>query len=333
LITVLGAGSVGLALGARLAHAGHPVRFVVRRAEAAARLSERGVGVEDPATGARWRAPVPATNRLDPAAVTPPLLLCVRVSHGRPLAAELGERAPQLAVACFQNDVETEERVARHVATVIGAVWRQTCTRVDDEQVRFSGAGRVVLGLYPEGGHPLVERLASWLRSASFDVGVSGRIVEDKWLKLCVNLMSAPNALVRRADHTDPAFVEIKVRLLEEAAAALTAAGITARSCDGRDRSIAEEIAFQRASLERGTSARAHPLYNQVWSSLRTGAPLEADAYHRRIAALARRHGLAAPANERVLRFLEEVHARRLGPESVGAAELLGREGDLASGG
>jgi 2-dehydropantoate 2-reductase len=324
LITVLGAGSVGLTLGARLARAGHPVRFVVRRPEAAVRLAERGVGVEDPASGARFRAAVQSALKLEPSAVTPPLLLCVRVSQARQLASEIATSAPELAVACFQNGVETEDLMVRYVSTVIGAVFRQTCTRTDDDQVRFTGAGRVVLGLHPAGVHPLVERLAGWLREAGFDVGVSERIVDDKWLKLCVNLMSAPNALVRREDHTHPAFVEVKVRLLEEAAAMLAASGIAARSCDGRDRSLAQEIDFQRASLTRGTSARALPLYNQVWSSLRSGAPLEADAYHRRIIELARRFGIATPANERVLRFLEDARARRLGPESVAAADLLG---------
>ena len=57
-------------------------------------------------------------------------------------------------------------------------------------------------------------------------------------------------------DHESQAFVSVKVRLLEEARAALLAAGIEARSCDGRDRSLDEEIAFQRESLARGTRAR-----------------------------------------------------------------------------
>jgi ketopantoate reductase len=138
-----------------------------------------------------------------------------------------------------------------------------------------------------------------------------------------MNLMSAPNALIRRSDHTTRAFVEIKARLLEEARAALFAAGIEARSCDGRDRSLAEEIAWQRASLERGESARSLPLYNQVWSALRGGGPLEADAYHRRILDLAGHNGVPAPVNTRVLEILLRQAASGVGPESVAAAEIL----------
>ena len=53
---------------------------------------------------------------------------------------------------------------------------------------------------------------ADELRAAGYDVGISQRIGEDRWLKLCVNLMSAPNALIRREDHATRAFVEIKAR-------------------------------------------------------------------------------------------------------------------------
>jgi 2-dehydropantoate 2-reductase len=316
---VVGAGAVGLALGARLARAGEAVRFVTRREQAAARIRREGVLAEDPATGERFEVPADATCEL--AADAPgPVLVCVRLPDLPALAARFGTRT---CAVTFQNDVEAEDIAARYAGRVVGAVWRQTCTRTDDRSVRFTGRGRIVVGLHPEGHDPAVERLAARLRAAGFDVGVSARIHEDKWLKLCVNLMSTPNALVQRADHTREAFVEVKARLLEEAAAALAAAGIVARSCDGRDRDLAAEIRHQRASLVAGTSARPLPLYNQVWASLRHGSPLEAAGYHRRILALARRAGLTAPTNARVLEALERARRLGLGPESVAAEELL----------
>jgi 2-dehydropantoate 2-reductase len=179
------------------------------------------------------------------------------------------------------------------------------------------------VGLHPGGRDAEVEAIAALLRRGDVDVSVSEAIGRDKWLKLCVNLMSTPNALVRRADHTGATFVEVKVRLLEEARAALEAAGRDATPCDGRDRTLAEEIAFQRESLARGTSARALPLYNQVWTGLRHGGALEADAYHERVLALAAAHGVAAPVNARVRERLLDAARRRLGPECVEAAELL----------
>jgi 2-dehydropantoate 2-reductase len=324
--TVIGAGAVGLALAARLSRAGLPVRLVTRDARTARQLASSGIRVEDPRSGERWCTPVSAVAGIENAELRgteQPLLLCVRANDTEGLTAPLAELAPGATVVNVQNGVGIDVLLARHFPRVIGAVWRQTCTRVEPDQVRFTGTGRVVVGLHPEGSAPETAALAQDLRRAGFDVGISSRIAEDRWLKLCVNLMSAPNALIRREDHESHPFVEVKVRLLEEARAVLAASGIQARSCDGRDRSLDEEIRHQRESLERGTSARRIPLYNQVWSSLRSSAPLEADRYHQRILELAEARGIRAPTNARVLSKLIEAKRSGRGPECMSAAELL----------
>lgn len=326
MLTVLGAGSVGLSLGARLRRAGEDVLFVVRDPAQAAELRAHGVGVDDPGSGASFHVKVRATVDLarDGARIGDgPVLVCVRATGTAAVARTLAVAAPEATVVSVQNDVDNEAELAAHCPQVIGAVYRQTCTRIAPATVRALGSGRIVVGLHPEGRSPEVDDLAERLRAAGYDVGVSERIGEDKWLKLCVNLMSTPNALVRRADHTTPEFVEVKTRLLEEARDALAAAGIVARSCDGRDRGLDEEIAFQRTALERGASARRLPVYNQVWRSLRDGGPLEADRYHARIVSIARANGLAAPANEQAGAAVLRAWREGLGPESLAARDLL----------
>lgn len=326
---VVGAGAVGLSLGARLAAAGVPVLFVVRRPEVARAIERAGVRVEDPGSGeiVRGRAEaIPgielAAGRLrDPDAG--PILLCVRANDTEEVADALVAVAPQATVCSVQNHVDNEELLAARFERVLGVVWRQTCTRIDLNAVAALGHGRAVVGLHPEGRGRDVEALASDLRRAGFDVGVSECIAEDKWLKLCVNLMSAPNALVHPDDHTTHAFVETKARLLEEARAVLAAARVPARSCDGRDRSLDEEIQSQRASLARGTSARRLPVYNQIWSALRERRAVEGDRYHRRIIDLGRHAGVATPWNERVLAALEHAVRTGAGPETLRATDLL----------
>jgi 2-dehydropantoate 2-reductase len=325
--TVVGAGSVGLALASRLARTGLPVHLVTRDAGTARRLESDGIRVEDPKSGEHWCASVSAVAGIESAdfrGSDRPVLICVRATDTEAVALQLAALAPGITVVNVQNGVDNDVLLAGYFPRVIGAVWRQTCTRVDPGLVRFTGRGRVVVGLHPQGSAPEVDALAQDLRRAGFDVGISSRIAEDRWLKLCVNLMSAPNALIRREDHDSLPFVEVKARLLEEAREVLAANGIEARSCDGRDRSLDEEIRHQRESLERGTSARRFPLYNQVWSSLRGDAPLEANAYHQRILELAAAHGIPAPTNARVLEKLVEAKASRRGPECFSAVELLG---------
>jgi 2-dehydropantoate 2-reductase len=251
------------------------------------------------------------------------VLFCVRTPDLAQAAQALARFARGAVVAGAQNDVEADSVLARHFERVVGVVVRGTYTRCAPNAVRATGRGRLILGNHPEGCDGHARELGAIFDEAGYDVGLSPRIHEDRWLKLCVNLMSAPNALVRRSDHTTREFVAIKLRLLAEADAALNAAGISARSCDGRDRSLTEEIAHLERSFERGESARSLPLYNQVWAALRHGGPLEADAYHRRIIGLAHRYGVAAPSNERVLAALERAYRESLGPESATARELL----------
>jgi len=326
MFVVYGAGAVGLVVGARLASAGSPVLFVTRRPEAARQIAERGVRIEDPSTGRVLEQRVPAVCGIAAAAgriASQPVLFCMRSPDTAEAARALAAVAPQATVASLQNDVDNEERLAERFARVIGGCVRQACTRTGDHSAVCIGAGRIVIGAWPGRDAPDVEGLAGPLRRAGYDVGVSARILEDKWLKLCVNLMSAPNALIRREDHATRAFVELKARLLEEARAVLLAACIRASSCDGRDRSLEQEIAYQRESLALGTSARRLPVYNQVWAALRHGGPLEADRYHRRVLELAAAHAIPAPCNARVLAALERAAREGRGPESLAAADLL----------
>jgi 2-dehydropantoate 2-reductase len=334
--TILGAGSVGLALAAQLAAAGRPVRLLVRRPEAAAALAG-GLVAKDPIAGGERTLTVPA-HAAGAAELTRigdgPVFVCTREPETEEAARALARSAPGALAISVQNDLTGGEILARHLRRVVAAVWRQTCTRTGDARVRFHGAARVVLGAEPGcATAPDAAALAKDLAAAGLDAACSERIREDQWLKLCVNLTSAPNALVRPAEHETPEFVEAKARLLEEARDALAAAGIRAASCDGRDRSLDAEIAYQRKALAAGTSARKVPLYNHVWTGLREGRALEAPGYHRRILDLAAANGLQAETNRRVLAALERAEREKLGPECFGAAELLGERVWLPSAG
>jgi 2-dehydropantoate 2-reductase len=326
-VVVFGAGAVGLAIAAQLCRAGAKVLVVTRRAEAARRIGKDGIETRNPETDARSVARPEAVAGLAGADALGdgPVLLGMRRSDLGSALAELAALAPNVLAVTLQNDVDCEVRAARYFRRVLGVVVRQTATRTADNAVTAFSQGRLVVGPHPEGRTEASAGLAGLLRDAGYDVGESQCISEDKWLKLAVNLMSAPNALIRRGDHATPEFVEIKVRLLEEARALFDASGIVARSCDGRDRSVDEEIAHHRASLERANSSRALPLYNQVWQALRHGGPLEADDYHRRMLALAAEHSIPAPQNQRVLAAVLDAYENHRGPESLAAAELLAR--------
>jgi len=325
-ISVFGAGAIGLVLAARLARAGMPVRVCTRRADDAALLARDGIHVEEPESGDAWHVAVHAEVGA-PAGEADWIFACVRSPQADEAARAIAARSPSAPIVNVQNGVDGDARFAAHGLRVIGAVIRQGCTRVAANRVRCMRQARIVVGAFPEGAGAEVEAVARLLRDAGYDVGVSHRIAEDRWLKLCVNLMSTPNALVRPSEHETRSFTAGKARLLEEARDVLRAAGVVARSCDGRDRSLDEEIEAQRHALERGVAARRLPIYNSLWQALRRGSPIEADAYHRLVIELGRAHGVATPANASALAAVERVVAEGLGPESLGAAEVLGPPG------
>jgi 2-dehydropantoate 2-reductase len=323
-LAIVGAGSIGLSLAARLASSGDDVWLIARRAESVAAIEADGIEVLDPASGQRIRARPARVATLEQydALGDRALVVCVRAPDSAVLAPRLAASAPGAIVVCAQNDVDNEEQFARYFSTVIGAVVRQTCTRTAPSAVSALGAGRLVFGAHPAGASEQATALAERFGRAGFDVAVSDDIAADKWLKLCVNLMSVPNALIHPDEHASTEFVAIKATLLEEARTVLAAAGIVARSCDGRDRSLDEEIAFQRASASAGRSARRLPVYNAVWGSLTHGSPLEAERYHERILALADAHAVPAPMNRRALELVLRASREGLGPESARCADF-----------
>jgi 2-dehydropantoate 2-reductase len=261
------------------------VRVCTRRAEDAAQLERDGIAVEEPATGAVWKARVFA-HAGPPIAETDRVFACVRVPQTEAAAIAIAATSPDARIVNVQNGVDGDAIFAPRFASVVGAVIRQGCTRVATNRVRAIAPGRIAVGRVPSGTDADVEEVAALLRDAGYDVGVSACIADDRWLKLCINLMSTPNALVRPAEHEKPAFALGKARLLEEARDVLRAAGIAARSCDGRDASLDEEIARLRSGRSGG--ARRMPIYNSLWQALRRGAPLEADAFHRIVIELRR---------------------------------------------
>lgn len=323
MITVFGAGAIGLTLAARLARGGLDVRVCTRRSQEAVLLEREGIEVEEPETGACFRSAVRAQAG-PPAGERDAIFACVREPDSAAAADEIAAASPDALLVNVQNGVTGDAIFARRLRRVCGAVIRQGCTRIAANRVRAMTSGRIAIGAFPDGASADAQQAAALLRAGGYDVGVSERIAEDRWLKLCVNLMSTPNALVHPADHETRTFTEGKARLLEEARDALAAAGIAARSCDGRDRSLDAEIELQRTALARGAAARRLPIYNSLWQALRRGAPIEADALHRAILELAVRNGVAAPMNRCALVALERAVAEALGPESFGAGEFFG---------
>jgi ketopantoate reductase len=287
--TVFGAGSVGTVLAGLLADGGVSVAIAGRGAVGRLRLEGNEETVE---------AEVPVVA--EPQGT---ILLCIH-------APDVAEACPRFAgrtVVTLQNGVASEEVAARW-CRVIGGVWRTTCTLAEPGRALFTRRGRAVVGRHPAGVDAEVHDLAADLRRAGLDAGVSPRIAGDKWLKLFLNLTSAPHALVRREDHGRPEFGALKAALLEEARDVFARAGIAAASGDGRDPTLQEEIERHR----RG-GGRARPVFNATWRQLSLGRRPK-ERYHDTVVALG-----PAPRNAAMLAILD----RATRPECYTVDEVL----------
>ena len=275
--TVFGAGSVGTVLAGLLSGAGVPVAIAGRNAVGAIRLE----GDDEEVV-----AQVPVVDEPEGT-----ILLCVH----EPDVAELCARWRGRTVVTFQNGIRSEAIAAQH-CHVIGGVWRMTCTLVEPGLARFVRRGRVIVGRHPSGVDGEVRQLAGDLAAAGLDATATEQIAAEKWLKLFINLTSAPHALIRKADHATPEFTAVKVGLLEEARAALE--GVVPRD--------AMDLEIER---QRVAAPRARPVYNATWRQLSLGRRPK-ERYHDLI---------AGPKNAAMLRLLDEA----AGPECYGAAEVL----------
>ncbi len=283
--TVFGAGSVGTVLAGLLADGGVDVRLAGRGAVSDLVLEGNGETV---------RTRVPVVNETEGT-----ILLCVHETDVAELCAGWAGRT----VVTLCNGV-TAEKAAAQWCDVIGGVWRFTCELLAPGHARFTRRGRVIV-------QRTALPLADDLRRAGLDVGESDDIGADVRLKLCLNLASTPNALIRPADHATSAFGEIKARLLEEARDVLAAAGLSVDPGAG-DRTLDEEIELHRQT-GGGSRCRIGMVHNDTWRTLsRCRKPKE--RYHTAVA----RWG-AAPQNRAMGALLD----RATGPECYTAREVL----------
>lgn len=323
---VFGAGSLGTAVGAALSASGQGVVLVTRPERVAALRANGGARIVTEA-GSRT-APVAAVaslGELPPPGAGDRVLLTMKNHQLREGLEELLARAgPDVPVFSFLNGVHSERRAALRFRSVHGVVARFACWSERPGEVVYRRPGSFVIGRYPEGLDAPAELLAADLRAAGFEVGLSPRVLEDKWLKLLVNLMNPPEALALREPGCERRLHGLEARLILEGLAALRAAGITAAPTGGIGRSP-EDMARLVRSGRWGAPAPTPEfrVRNSTWQSLRRGTRLEDRWWTGEIVRLGEQVRLPTPLNRTMLRLLRRAGRRGLGPECYTVRQLL----------
>lgn len=324
-VLVMGAGALGCYIGGCLAAAGAPVTFVGRPRVLDA-LREHGLALSDLDGGSRT---LPAGS-LALAAAPPPgsapslVLLCVKSGATAEAAGELARALPTgTPVVSLQNGVSNAELARAHAPRLAVLAGMVAFNVVELGPGRYH---RATSGTLAAQAHPVLQAWQPVFAAAGVPLALHAELAPWQWGKLLLNLNNAVNALSGlplRAQLLQRDYRLCMAALMAEALAALHAAGIAPARLTPLPAAALPAVLRLPTPLFRVLAARMLRIDAKARSSmaddLQRGRPTEVDALCGEVVRLAREHGMAAPANERIA---ELVRAWPRDPRPLSGAEL-----------
>jgi 2-dehydropantoate 2-reductase len=260
-IAVIGAGGVGGAFGAAMAHAGADVTFVARGAHLKA-MREHGLRIESP-RGNTHLSPTQATD--DPATIGPVdfVVFCVKLwdveSAGAAIKPLIG---PDTAVITLQNGIDSHERLVPILGSraVMPGVAQISATIAEPGVIRQVGTFmRLVFGEVDGGKSNRGEAFLALCQKAGFEATHSGNILVDLWMKF---ILLASNASITAATRKplgllreDPEIAPLFERAYSEVAAVGRAKGVAIP-----EDAVQKTLGFNRNAPPTMMASMAHDL-------------------------------------------------------------------------
>ncbi|PJN23133.1 2-dehydropantoate 2-reductase [Kitasatospora sp. CB02891] len=341
---MFGAGSIGCRLGGALASVADVT--LIGRPAAMAELDRTGLTLTGPGTRRLHARPATATDAAA-AAGADYVLVTVKSADTAEAAREL---APHLddrtTVISFQNGLHNARLLAAALPgrRVLAGMVPYNVVRTGPAAFHQGTDGRLVLGrtatpepdpAQPPAGRspaepvPSAERFAEAARAAGLAVELRDDMPQVQAAKLLMNLNNAVNALsgrpLREQLGSRP-YRLVLARCQREGLAALRAAGLAPARLGpvpaGWMPAVLRlpDLLFRQlaaASLRVDAQARS-----SMWEDLQRGRRTEVGELQGEVLALAARHGLAAPANRRLLELVRAAESAP-SPPSWSGPELL----------
>lgn len=249
-VAVVGAGAVGCYYGARLAQAGHDVRFLLRRDYEA--VAARGLRVES--HHGDFTLERPAIARDAAALGRADWVLCglKATSLGHAGALIRPCLGPETRVLAIMNGLGIEEALADAAGTehVFGGLAFTCLNRGEPGVVRHLEYGQVAIGHLGDDAAELERALALW-EGARVEVSAAASLLRARWEKLCWNVPFNGLTVAAGGVHTEAIVTDAALRaqagaLMREVAAAGNA-NLAARG--HRERIDAEAVAARMFAL------------------------------------------------------------------------------------
>jgi len=307
-VLVVGAGAIGALYGGMLARAGAEVSVVCRSDHDAVAAS--GFDIQTSWGDFVFRPAHVLRAAADVAEPPDYILLAVKMVRGVDRPALIRQAiGPHTVIVLVGNGIGIEQELAdafphNELISVLAFV---AATRTGPAAVRHQALGRLVMGSFPEGVSPAVQRLASLFAQAGVPCDAQPRVADARWLKNLWNIAFNPisalgggldtQAILAPAEGTE--FVR---RVMREAAAVAAASGSPIA-----DEVIENTIASTRAMAPYKTSMAIDYL---------AGRPMEIEPILGNVVRAARTHGVPVPGLEALyalacmVQYRDEVGAR-----------------------
>ncbi|HEX6721477.1 MAG TPA: 2-dehydropantoate 2-reductase [Burkholderiaceae bacterium] len=324
-VLVMGAGAVGCWIGGCLQAAGASVTFVGRPRVLDA-LRAHGLKLTDLEGGVRQLPAAALDLRASAAGVATPslVLLCVKSGATSSAAAELARTmAPGTPVVSMQNGVSnaaTAQAAAPALAVRAGMV------PFNIAELSPGHYHRGTSGVLAAQDHALLRQWQPRFAQGGVPLQLHANLAPLQWGKLLLNLNNAVNALSGlplRAQLLEREYRLCMAALIDEALAALRAAGITPAKLTPLPPAVLPAALRLPTAVFRVLAARMLRIDAKARTSmaddLAHGRATEIDALCGEVVRLARRHGTTAPVNERIS---ELVRAWPSDPRARSGAEL-----------
>jgi 2-dehydropantoate 2-reductase len=291
-VCVIGAGSLGSAIGGTLAAAGNEVVLVTRNAAHVDAITTSGLILDDGTQ--RRRVTLDAAtgyDHLDPVELA--IVLVKSFDTADAVAAAARVIGPGTIVLTLQNGVGCDEQIAEIVgrdAVVAGRTFVGGRI-VSPGVVEYGITGRrTTIGELDGRRSDRIETIATTFRAAGLDTVVSDDIVAMMWEKLFVNVATGAWSALTRLPYgelsTEPDVERMAVATVAEAIAVARALGIAVTTAD-------PTVPWRRAwhGLPYGFQA-------SMLQSVLKGSRTEVEAIHGAVCRAGRESGVATPIND-----------------------------------
>jgi 2-dehydropantoate 2-reductase len=311
---IYGAGGIGSIMGGHLARTGHDVVLIGRPGHVNA-IKNKGLRLITPTE--TYVLQIPAVTGPEQIKFTrgDVVCLCMKAQDTEPALKELKKVTADVPIFCFQNGVRNEETVIKYYSDVYGVMVRVGAVYLADGEVvcRRDPPGWYIIGRYPQGTDTLLEAVGADLRSAGYLIKIVPDVMPYKWGKLVSNLGNAIDAIKGGGWGTDGT---VESAVTKEALAIMEKAGINWVS-QQKVMDDWPETKIVRAHVQSAD-------HSSTWQSLARGREsVETDYLNGEIVRLAKKVGLKAPLNQKLIEIVRRMALNHEPPGKYSPDQLI----------